>query len=147
MFLPYGRGTPMGEELTFEQVRDLARQLARSGRFCSWRLIAIELRFMEGIRAAADCFADSPIRNELDALCRGAQKRAPSSPLQGAPSPWSSSPQSPLPGRHPIATAAQPASAQVPAPASSPQPPNPQPRRFAAAPAPWSARYAVEDPA
>ncbi|MBB6309345.1 hypothetical protein [Xanthobacter tagetidis] len=137
----------MGEELTFEQVRDLARQLARSGRFCSWRLIAIELRFMEGIRAAADCFADSPIRNELDALCRGAQKRAPSSPLQGAPSPWSSSPQSPLPGRHPIATAAQPASAQVPAPASSPQPPNPQPRRFAAAPAPWSARYAVEDPA
>ncbi|MEP9355940.1 hypothetical protein ABLE93_20390 [Xanthobacter sp. KR7-65] len=59
-----------------EWLRDLARHMARSGRYCSWRLIQIELRFMQGIREAASCFSDAAIRSELDALCREAQKRA-----------------------------------------------------------------------
>lgn len=57
-------------------LRDLARHMARSGRYCSWRVIQIELRFMQGIREAADCFADADIRSELDGLCREAQKQA-----------------------------------------------------------------------
>lgn len=58
-----------------EWLRDLARHMARSGRYCSWRVIQIELRFMQGIREAATCFSDAAIRGELDALCREAQKR------------------------------------------------------------------------
>jgi hypothetical protein len=57
-----------------EWLRDLARHMARSGRYCSWRVIQIELRFMQGIREAATCFSDAAIRSELDALCREAQK-------------------------------------------------------------------------
>ncbi|MFG1358941.1 hypothetical protein [Xanthobacter pseudotagetidis] len=138
----------MGQELAFEQIRDLARQLARSGRFCSWRLIAIELRFMEGIRAAADCFADAPIRNELDGLCRDAQKRARHwplpriSPAASAPLPIGLSPQ--------VAAVAGPPPSLFPAPVAvpvfSPRPPQQQAPSFAAAPAPWAARYAVKDP-
>lgn len=59
-----------------EWLRDLARHMARSGRYCSWRVIQIELRFMQGIREAANCFTDADIRSELDALCREAQKRS-----------------------------------------------------------------------
>ncbi|MDI4658823.1 hypothetical protein [Xanthobacter autotrophicus] len=59
-----------------EWLRELARHMARTGRYGSWRLIQIELRFMQGIREAAHCFADSEIRTELDALCREAQKQA-----------------------------------------------------------------------
>lgn len=58
-----------------EWLRDLARHMAQSGRYCSWRVIQIELRFMQGIREAATCFSDAAIRSELDALCREAQKR------------------------------------------------------------------------
>lgn len=57
-----------------EWLRDLARHMARSGRYCSWRVIQIELRFMQGIREAATCFSDAAIRSELDALCREAQR-------------------------------------------------------------------------
>lgn len=60
-------------------LHDLARQMARSGRYCSWRMIQIELRFMQGIREAADGFAGTDIRTELDALCRNAQRPAGSS--------------------------------------------------------------------
>lgn len=134
----------MGQELAFDQIRDLARQLARSGRFCSWRLIAIELRFMEGIRAAGDCFADSAIRNELDGLCRDAQKRARQWPL-----PRIDPAARPLPAPEPAAAAPVRAAlfpAPVAVPVFSPQPLRPQGPIFAAAPAPWSARYAVKDP-
>ena len=55
-------------------LHDLARHMARSGRYCSWRMIQIELRFMQGIREAANCFAEAEIRSELDALCREAQR-------------------------------------------------------------------------
>lgn len=57
-------------------LHDLARHMARSGRYCSWRMIQIELRFMQGIREAAHCFGEAEIRGELDALCRAAQKAA-----------------------------------------------------------------------
>lgn len=73
----------MGQMTDLVQIHELARQMARSGRFCSWRLIAIELRFMEGLREAADGFSDPALRDELDTLCREAQKRMkrwPSSP-------------------------------------------------------------------
>lgn len=132
----------MGQELAFEQIRDLARQLARSGRFCSWRLIAIELRFMEGIRAAADCFTDALIRDELDGLCRDAQKRSRQWPLprigSAVAAPQPAAPAAPRPALVP---------APAPVPVFTPKPLNPQPQPFAAAPAPWSARYAVKDPA
>lgn len=76
-FLPCGIGeSPMGQERDIEQIRHLARQMASSGRFCSWRLIEIELRFIQGMREAADGFQDRAIRDELDALCRDAQKKA-----------------------------------------------------------------------
>ena len=57
-------------------LHDLARHMARSGRYCSWRMIQIELRFMQGIREAAHCFGEAEIRSELDALCREAQRAA-----------------------------------------------------------------------
>lgn len=53
----------------------LARHLAQSGRFCGWRLIAIELRFMQGLGDALAAFEDSALREELDALCRTAERR------------------------------------------------------------------------
>lgn len=58
-------------------LRALARKMAQSGRFCSWRLIQIELRFMQGIREAELCFDEAAIRAELDELCRKARKPAP----------------------------------------------------------------------
>ncbi|MEP9351478.1 hypothetical protein [Xanthobacter sp. KR7-225] len=134
-------GTPMGQELAFEQIRDLARQLARSGRFCSWRLIAIELRFMEGIRAAGDCFTDAAIRNELDTLCRDAQKRVRQWPVPQI-DPTVRPPAAPAPAltRPPLF----PPPAAVPV--FTPKPLRPQSPSFASPPAPWSARYAVKDP-
>ncbi|MDI4666785.1 hypothetical protein K9U40_21035 [Xanthobacter autotrophicus] len=66
----------MANERFSQWLRDLARHMARSGRYGSWRLIQIELRFMQGIREAANCFTDSEIRSELDALCREAQRQA-----------------------------------------------------------------------
>lgn len=65
----------MGQMHDLAQIHELARQMARTGQFCSWRLIAIELRFMQGVREAADGFSDPAIREELDTLCRAAQKR------------------------------------------------------------------------
>lgn len=65
----------MVEDRFLARLRDLARQMARSGRYCSWRLIQIELRFMRGIQEAALCFGDGAIRAELDGLCREAQRR------------------------------------------------------------------------
>lgn len=64
----------MTAEAQAARIRDKARDLAGSGRFCGWRLIEIELRFMEGVREAAGCFADRAFRDELDGLCRAAQK-------------------------------------------------------------------------
>ncbi|MFG1479922.1 hypothetical protein V5F53_14870 [Xanthobacter sp. V4C-4] len=55
-------------------VRHMALHLARSGRFCGWRLIEIELRFIRGLRIAHAFFADLALRDELDALCRVAQR-------------------------------------------------------------------------
>lgn len=63
------------DDLYLDKLRDLARHMARSGRYCSWRLIQIELRFMRGIQEASQCFGDAEIRGELDALCRDALKR------------------------------------------------------------------------
>ncbi|QRG04762.1 hypothetical protein EZH22_16510 [Xanthobacter dioxanivorans] len=65
----------MAEDHFLQRLRDLARHMAQSGRYCSWRLILIELRFMRGIREAALCFGDTDIRAELDTLCRQAQKQ------------------------------------------------------------------------
>lgn len=55
-------------------VRHTALQLARSGRFCGWRLIEIELRFVRGLRIAPAFFHDLALRDELDSLCRTAQR-------------------------------------------------------------------------
>lgn len=66
------------DEMTVGLAR-LARRMAQSGQFCSWRLIQIELRFIQGIRAADALFADMALRSELDELCRLAQKRPRSS--------------------------------------------------------------------
>lgn len=67
----------MGQEESRDGLRGLARKMAKSGRFCSWRLIQIELRFMQGIREADLCFSDQAIRSELDELCRQARRPAP----------------------------------------------------------------------
>lgn len=76
----------MAEDHFIARLRDLARHMARSGRYCSWRLIHIELRFMRGIPEAAACFTDADIRAELDTLCRQAQKQRALNtlPLPGA---------------------------------------------------------------
>ncbi|MFG1347205.1 hypothetical protein V5F59_20130 [Xanthobacter autotrophicus DSM 431] len=63
------------DDLYLDRLRELARQMARSGRYCSWRLIQIELRFMRGIPEAGQCFGDAEIRAELDTLCREALRR------------------------------------------------------------------------
>ena len=70
------QGIPVAQDRFKDWLRELARHMARTGRYGSWRLIQIELRFMQGIREAANCFTDSEIRMELDALCREAQKQA-----------------------------------------------------------------------
>lgn len=65
-----------GESLwSLADIARLARHLAQSGRFCGWRLIAIELRFMQGLSDALAIFEDSALREELDALCRAAERR------------------------------------------------------------------------
>ncbi|WP_454917865.1 hypothetical protein [Xanthobacter sediminis] len=55
-------------------LRQMALQMARSGRFCGWRLIEIELRFVRGLRNAQPLFLDLQLRDEIDALCRAAQR-------------------------------------------------------------------------
>lgn len=55
-------------------VRQMALQMARSGRFCGWRLIEIELRFVRGLRFAQALFHDLQLRDEIDTLCRAAQR-------------------------------------------------------------------------
>ena len=55
-------------------IRQTALQMARSGRFCGWRLIEIELRFIRGLKIAQAFFHDVELRDELDALCRAAQR-------------------------------------------------------------------------
>ena len=60
-------------QAAIEAITNEAREMARSGDFCSWRLIEIELRFMRGIREAAGCFTDPELRDELDRLCRQAR--------------------------------------------------------------------------
>lgn len=54
------------------EIRAHARNLARTARYCSWRLIEIELRYIQGIREAEGCFDDRAFREELDGLCRAA---------------------------------------------------------------------------
>jgi len=58
-----------------DEIAGLARRLARSGHFGGWRLIAVELRFIRGLREAAAWFEDGAVREEIDALCRAAQRR------------------------------------------------------------------------
>ncbi|MFS8037765.1 hypothetical protein ACI7BZ_12535 [Xanthobacter sp. AM11] len=72
----------MGWDVSAETLRQLARRMAQSGKFCSWRLIQIELRFMQGIREAESCFGDTAIRFELDDLCRQAQRRPAAAPAR-----------------------------------------------------------------
>lgn len=67
-------------------VRRMALQLARSGRFCGWRLIEIEMRFIRGLKAAQALFLEPELRDQLDALCRAAQRhRRPKSDLPPVP--------------------------------------------------------------
>ncbi len=61
-----------GEALS--DARQMALTLARSGRFCGWRLIEIELRFIRGLAIARDFFQDLKLRDELDGLCRASQR-------------------------------------------------------------------------
>lgn len=71
-------------------VRQMALSLARSGRFCGWRLVEIEMRFVRGLRAADTLFHDTALREELDTLCRAAQRhrqRHPSLPASPPPIP------------------------------------------------------------
>ncbi|MFG1418848.1 hypothetical protein V5F38_11840 [Xanthobacter sp. V0B-10] len=62
-----------GEALS--DARQMALTLARSGRFCGWRLIEIELRFIRGLAIAQGFFHDLKLRDELDSLCRAAQRQ------------------------------------------------------------------------
>lgn len=80
----------MGQTRIRDSIGEMARQMARSGRFCSWRLIAIELRFIQGLREATDCFSDQAFRDELDSLCRTAQRAAPK--YRPAPQPEANKP-------------------------------------------------------
>ncbi|MFG1393365.1 hypothetical protein [Xanthobacter agilis] len=62
----------IGEALP--NLRQKALQMARSGRFCGWRLIDIDLRFVQGLKAADPLFQDLALRDEVDLLCRAAQR-------------------------------------------------------------------------
>jgi hypothetical protein len=62
---------------TLERVKARARELARSGKFVSWRAVAFELRFepdyFEGL-----AWINSPAaQEEIDLLCREARARPP----------------------------------------------------------------------
>lgn len=89
-----------------------ARAMAASGRFPSWRLIEIELRFMEGRRGAAGLFTDPEFRAALDAACRKAWQ--PPAPLPAAP-------------RAPIEVVRPPEAEARPQPPAAPAAPAPVP--------------------
>jgi len=86
-----------------------AREMAASGLFPSWRLIEIELRFMEGRREAAALFTDPELRAALDTACRKAwQPRAPlpaapDAPIEAAPPPAADIRPRPAPVPTPVA--------------------------------------------
>lgn len=99
-------------------IMDQAREMARSGDFCSWRLIEIELRFMRGIRAAARCFTDPDFREELDQLCRQARPPeafTPSRPAITAPAAVPAAPAVALPAM-PMPSPPLPAASHLAAP-------------------------------
>ena len=52
------------------RVEDRARELARSGKFHGWRLIAFELRFEKGYEGAREWLHHAAVRDELDRLCQ-----------------------------------------------------------------------------
>lgn len=87
----------MGQVRDLHEINELAQKMARSGRFCSWRLIAIELRYVQGVREADDEFFDRGLREELDGLCRAAQKASGTWPAPARALPGSRVPAIPRP--------------------------------------------------
>ncbi|MBK5199336.1 MAG: hypothetical protein JJE37_13825 [Methyloceanibacter sp.] len=63
----------MSEEL--QRIKALARELARSGRFIGWRLVAFELQFEPGFAEASPWIYSLSTQEELDGLCSEARKR------------------------------------------------------------------------
>lgn len=108
-----------------------AREMAASGLFPSWRLIEIELRFMEGRREAAALFTDPELRAALDAACRKAWQ--PPAPVPAAPFPAAPLPPGPLVAApHAPVEAVPPPEADLrprPVPAPAPVAPMPAARR------------------
>jgi hypothetical protein len=63
----------MSEEL--RRIKALARELARSGRFIGWRLVAFELQFEPDFTDASEWLYSPSTQEELDGLCSEARKR------------------------------------------------------------------------
>jgi hypothetical protein len=60
---------------TSKPLQDLARDLARSGKFAGWRAIAFELQFEPGYAQAAPWLYQATTQDELNQLCRNARQR------------------------------------------------------------------------
>ena len=58
-----------------QRIKARARELARSGRFIGWRLVAFELQFEPGFADASDWIDSPSTQEELDSLCSEARKR------------------------------------------------------------------------
>lgn len=67
----------MSENL--KRIQDLARELARSGKFLGWSSITFELQFEPGFTDAFQWLYLPSTKRELDDLCIKASKR---------PTPW-----------------------------------------------------------
>ncbi len=117
----------MGQVRDLHEIYELAQKMARSGRFCSWRLIAIELRYVQGVREANDEFFDRGLREELDGLCRAAQKASGTWPAPARALPGSRVPAIPRPV--PAIPKPVPVSALARAPFSPPVTPRTAPAR------------------
>lgn len=61
----------MSENL--QRVQERARELARSGKFIGWRLVAFELRFEPGYREALSWIQSLATQEEIDRLCSEAR--------------------------------------------------------------------------
>lgn len=56
-----------------QSIKARARELARSGKFASWRSIAFELQFEEGFSDALEWVYSPSTREELDHICQQAR--------------------------------------------------------------------------
>ena len=63
----------MSEQL--RRIKALARELARSGTFIGWRLVAFELQFEPGFAEASQWIYSPSTQEELDDLCSEARTR------------------------------------------------------------------------